>query len=390
MAEEFYEIPRRKTRPVPVGSLTLGGGAPIAIQSMTSTFTHEVEETLDQIRRLEDAGCELIRVTVPDQKSLKVLGRIKAKMRTPLIADIHFSHQLALGSVDEGADKIRINPGNIGSLDRLAQIVEKCKRHGVAMRVGVNSGSLEKDLLEKYGHPTPEAIVESALRHVRFIESLGYDRLVLSVKSSHVPTMIRSYRLLAEATDYPLHVGVTEAGTKTRGVVKSAAGIGAVLADGIGDTIRVSLTSDPVEEVKVATLLLRSLGLRKEGVDIVACPTCGRCHVDLEKMVDAVETATLTMKTPLRVAVMGCVVNGLGEGAEADVGLCAEKGHGILFEKGKVTKRLKEEDLVSSLLREIEARRAAHESGADRRAPEALLQEKMSATASPSNAGGNA
>lgn len=353
MAEEFYQIPRKNTRAVRVGSVTIGGGAPISIQSMTSTFTYEVEKTLDQIHRLEDAGCELIRVTVPDQKSLRVLGRIKAKMRVPLIADIHFAYQLALGAVDEGADKIRINPGNIGGMDRLAQVVEKCKRHKVAMRVGVNSGSLEKDLLEKYGHPTPEAIVESALRHIRFIESLGYDQMVISVKSSHVPTMIHSYRLLSRATDYPLHVGVTEAGTKGRGIVKSAAGIGAVLADGIGDTIRVSLTADPVEEVKTALILLRSLGLRSEGVDVVACPTCGRCHVDLEKMVDAVETAALSLKFPLRVAVMGCVVNGLGEGAQADIGVCAEKGHGVLFEKGKIIARLKEKELVPALIEKM-------------------------------------
>jgi (E)-4-hydroxy-3-methylbut-2-enyl-diphosphate synthase len=243
-------------------------------------------------------------------------------------------------------------------MDRLAQVVEKCKKYNVAMRVGVNSGSLEKDLLEKHGHPTPEAIVESAMRHIKFIESLGYHGMIISVKSSHVPTMIRSYRLLAEQCDYPFHVGVTEAGTKMQGITKSAAGMGAVLADGIGDTIRVSLTADPVEEVKVATHLLRSMGFRKEGVEIVACPTCGRCHVDLESMVDAVETATLTMKTNMRVAIMGCVVNGLGEGAEADVGLCAEKGHGVLFEKGQVKARLKEEELVPNLIGEIKKRAA--------------------------------
>ncbi len=356
MAEQFYEIKRRATRPVMVGKVQVGGGAPISIQSMTNTHTHDVQETIDQIKRLEDAGCEIIRVTVENQKSLKALGKIKSKMKVPLVADIHFAYQIALGAVDEGADKIRINPGNIGGMDRLAQVVEKCKKHKVAMRVGVNSGSLEKDLLEKYGHPTPEAIVESALRHVRFIETLGYQNMIISVKSSHVPTMIRSYRFLAEKCDYPFHVGVTEAGTKTQGITKSAAGIGAVLADGIGDTIRVSLTADPVEEVKVATHLLRSMGFKKEGVDIVACPTCGRCHVDLESMVDAVETATLNMKAPMRVAVMGCVVNGLGEGAEADIGLCSEKGHGVIFEKGVVKTRLKEEELVPHLIDEIKKR----------------------------------
>jgi (E)-4-hydroxy-3-methylbut-2-enyl-diphosphate synthase len=358
VAEQFTQIVRRKSRPVMVGKVQVGGDAPVSIQSMTNTYTYDVDATLEQIKRLEDAGCELIRVTVENQKSIKALSKLKAKMRTPLIADIHFAYQNALQAVDEGADKIRINPGNIGGMDRLAQVVEKCKKHKVAMRVGVNSGSLEKDILAKHGHPTPEAIVESAMRHIRFIESLGYREMVISVKSSHVPTMIRSYRLLAKECDYPFHVGVTEAGTKMQGITKSAAGIGAVLADGLGDTIRVSLTADPVEEVKVATHLLRSMGFRNEGVDIVACPTCGRCHVDLEKIVDQVETATLTMKTPMRVAVMGCVVNGLGEGAEADVGLCAEKGHGVIIEKGEIKQRLDEDQLVPHLLKEIERKQA--------------------------------
>ena len=364
MAEMFYEIKRRKTRPVMVGKVQVGGGAPVSIQSMTNTHTYDVQETIDQVKRLEDAGCEIIRVTVESPKALKVLGQIKAKMKVPLVADIHFAHAMALGAIDEGADKIRINPGNIGGMDRLALVVEKCKKYNVAMRVGVNSGSLEKDLLEKHGHPTPEAIVESAMRHIKFIESFDYHNMIISVKSSHVPTMIRSYRLLAEQCDYPFHVGVTEAGTKMQGITKSAAGIGAVLSDGIGDTIRVSLTADPVEEVKVATHLLRSMGFRKEGVDIVACPTCGRCHVDLEKMVDQVETATLTMKTPMRVAIMGCVVNGLGEGAEADIGICSEKGHGVIIEKGEIKVRLKEEELVPHLIGEIKKRSAEMEKAA--------------------------
>jgi (E)-4-hydroxy-3-methylbut-2-enyl-diphosphate synthase len=359
VSEALYEIPRRKSRAVMVGKVQVGGNAPVSIQSMTNTHTYDVQETIDQIKRLEDAGCEIIRVTVESQQSLKVLDKIKAAMTVPLVADIHFAYQIALGSIDAGADKIRINPGNIGGMDRLAQVVEKCKKYNVAMRVGVNSGSLEKDLLEKHGHPTPEAIVESAMRHIHFIESLGYYNMIISVKSSHVPTMIRSYRLLAEQTDYPFHVGVTEAGTKMQGTVKSAAGIGTILADGLGDTIRVSLTADPVEEVKVATHLLRSLGYRKEGIDIVACPTCGRCHVDLEKMVDQVETATLTMKTPMRVAIMGCVVNGLGEGAEADIGICSEKGHGVIIEKGEIKTRLKEEELVPHLIGEIKKRHEA-------------------------------
>jgi (E)-4-hydroxy-3-methylbut-2-enyl-diphosphate synthase len=356
LAETSNENKRRKTRPVMVGRVQVGGGAPVSIQSMTNTRTYEAQETIDQIKRLEDAGCEIIRVTVESQQSLKQLGKIKSQMRVPLVADIHFSHELALGAIDEGADKIRINPGNIGGQDRLAKVVEKCKQHGIAMRVGVNSGSLEKDLLTKYGHPTAEAIVESAMRHIRFIEALGYHHLVISVKSSHVPTMIASYRLLAGQCDYPFHVGVTEAGTKTQGITKSAAGIGAVLADGIGDTIRVSLTTDPVEEIKVAQYLLRCLGLRQEGVEIVACPTCGRCNVDLEKMVDEVEKAVMTIKTPLKVAVMGCVVNGLGEGAQADLGICAEKGQGVLFEKGEIKARLKEGELVPRLIEEIRKR----------------------------------
>jgi len=358
LAENFIPIERRKTRAVMVGKVQIGGGAPVSIQSMTNTYTYDVTATLDQIKRLEDAGCEIIRVTVENQKSIKALSKIKAGMRVPLVADIHFAYQNALAAVDEGADKIRINPGNLGGMDRLAQVVEKCKKHHVAMRVGVNSGSLEKDLLEKHGHPTPEAIVESAMRHIKFIESLGYHDMVISVKSSHVPTMIRSYRLLAQMCDYPFHVGVTEAGTKMQGITKSAAGIGAVLADGLGDTIRVSLTADPVEEIKVAIHLLRSMGYRNEGVEIVACPTCGRCHVDLEKIVYQVETATLMMKAPMRVAVMGCVVNGLGEGAEADIGLCAEKGHGVIIEKGEIKQRLPEDQLVPQLLKEIERKQA--------------------------------
>lgn len=320
---------------------------------MTNTFTHEAEKTLEQVKRLEDAGCEIVRVTVPDQRALAALGTIKKGMRVPLVADIHFSHTLALGAVDAGADKIRINPGNIGGPDRLQEVVEKCKKHGVAMRVGVNSGSLEKDLLAKYGHPTPEAIVESALRHLKFIDSLGFDQVVVSVKSSDVPTMVRATRLLASQCDHPLHVGVTEAGTKVLGALKSGAGIGAVLLDGIGDTIRVSLTGDPLAEIPVARALLRSLGIRREGVEIVSCPTCGRTQVDLERMVDAVEEATRHVRAPLKVAVMGCIVNGLGEGAEADVGICAEKGKGILIEKGRETGRFEEKDLVPALLKRI-------------------------------------
>jgi len=357
LTEPFYTTPRRKTRPVMVGKVQIGGGAPISIQSMTNTPTYDADATVYQIKRLEDAGCQIIRVTVESPQSLKAFAKIKAGIHIPIIADIHFSHQLAMDVVDEGADKIRVNPGNLGGLDRLKQVVEKCKKHHVAMRVGVNSGSLEKELLAKYGHPTPEAIVESALGYIHFIEKLDYHDMVISVKSSHVPTMIQSYRLLAKQCDYPFHVGVTEAGTKVRGIIKSAAGIGAVLSDGIGDTIRVSLTGDPVEEVKVATNLLRSLGYRHDGVDIVSCPTCGRCHVNLEKIVDRVETATLTIKTPMKVAVMGCVVNGLGEGAEADIGLCAEKGYGVLIEKGQVLRRLPEDQLVPELLKEIERRR---------------------------------
>lgn len=354
MSESLFEIPRRVTRPVRVGNVQVGGGAPVSIQSMTNTHTYDADATIEQIKRLQDAGCEIIRVTVDSPQSLKALPKIKAAIEIPLVADIHFSHQLALDSIEAGADKIRVNPGNLGGLDRLAQVVEKCKKHHVAMRVGVNSGSLEKELLAKYGHPTPEAIVESALGYIRAIEAMGFFDMVISVKSSHVPTTIQCYRLLAKQCDYPLHVGVTEAGTKLRGVIKSAAGIGAVLSDGIGDTIRVSLTGDPVEEIKAATHLLRSLGYRHDGIDIVSCPTCGRTHVDLEKIVDRVETATLHIKTPLKVAVMGCVVNGLGEGAEADLGICAEKGRGVLIAKGQVLRRLPEDQLVPELLKEIE------------------------------------
>jgi (E)-4-hydroxy-3-methylbut-2-enyl-diphosphate synthase len=357
LSESQYMFSRRTTRPVMVGKVQIGGGAPVSIQSMTNTHTYEAEATIEQIKRLEDAGCQIIRCTVESPQSLKAFAKIKAGIHIPIIADIHFSHQLAMDVVDEGADKIRVNPGNLGGLDRLKQVVEKCKKHHVAMRVGVNSGSLEKELLAKYGHPTPEAIVESALGYIRFIETLGYHDMVISVKSSHVPTMIQSYRLLAKQCDYPFHVGVTEAGTKVRGIIKSAAGIGAVLSDGIGDTIRVSLTGDPVEEVKVATNLLRSLGYRHDGVDLIACPTCGRTQVDLEKIVDQVELATLNIKTPMKIAIMGCIVNGLGEGAEADLGICAEKGQGVIMEKGKVLRKVAEDRLVPELLKEIERKR---------------------------------
>jgi (E)-4-hydroxy-3-methylbut-2-enyl-diphosphate synthase len=339
---------------VKVGKIVIGGDAPISIQSMTNTFTHDVDATLRQVRRLEEAGCEIIRVSVPDQRSLSCLERIKKGMTVPLVADIHFSHTLALGAVDAGADKVRINPGNIGGEERLREVALKCKAHGVAMRVGVNSGSLERDILRKHGHPTPEAIVESALRHVRFLESLGCDQLVLSVKSSDVAVMVQAYRLLAARCDYPFHVGVTEAGAGMQGAVKSAAGIGAVLLDGIGDTIRVSLTGDPVGEIPVAKSLLRSLGLRREGAEIVACPTCARTQVDLETMVERVEKALRNLKTPLKVAVMGCIVNGLGEGAEADIGICAEKGRGVLIEKGRETGRYPEIELVPALLKRVQ------------------------------------
>lgn len=344
---------RRKSRQIKIGSVTIGGDAPIRIQSMTNTETSDVDATVAQIERMTEAGCDLIRVSVPDSNSAQAIKDIKKRISIPLIADIHFNWRMALEAIDQGADAIRINPGNIGEKD-IEKIVIRAKEAGVPVRIGVNGGSLKKKFLKKYGHPTPEALVESALETVSLFEKLDFYQTKISVKASSVPTTIEAYRLIAKKVDYPLHVGVSEAGPLYSGMVKSSVGIGILLSEGIGDTIRVSLTADPVEEVRVAREILKSLGL-KNGIEIISCPTCARCQVDLISLVGEVEKLLSSYNgTPIKIALMGCVVNGPGEAAEADVGIAAGSGAGILFKKGKILRRLEEKDYVRVLMSEIE------------------------------------
>ncbi len=342
------------TRQIDVGGVKIGGAAPVTIQSMTNTPTHDVEATLSQIRALAAAGCEIVRVAVPDMSAAKAVGALKAGSPVPLVADIHFDYALALEAVEQGIDKIRINPGNIGSEERVRLVADACREHGVPIRVGVNGGSLEKRLLEKYGGPTPEALVESALGHVALLERFGFEDICISLKSSSVPTMMRAYRLMSEKSNYPLHLGVTEAGTPEMGLLRSAIGIGGLLALGIGDTLRVTLTADPVEEIGAARRILRAAGLRREGPELIACPTCGRTKIDLIPMAREVERRLRAVDKPITVAVMGCVVNGPGEARCADVGLAGGKGEGVLFKKGEVVARVPEERLVDELFKLIE------------------------------------
>lgn len=341
---------RKQTRPVTVGNVTIGGGAPIRIQSMTNTKTEDVASTVKQILRLEEAGCEIIRCTCPTEEACRALREIKKQIHIPLVADIHFDYRMALAALENGADKIRINPGNIGGRDRIVQVVNACKERNVPIRVGVNSGSLEKHLVEKYGGVTAEGIVESALDKVRMIEQADYDNLVVSIKSTDVPLAVRAHRLLAKEVAYPFHVGITEAGTVQTGSVKSAVGIGIILYEGIGDTIRVSLSGDPAEEVKTARTILRALDLRREGVEVVACPTCGRTEIDLIGL--AAKTEELVKHYPhlnIKLAVMGCIVNGPGEAKDADLGIAGGKGEGLLIKHGEIIKKLPEEDLLDAL-----------------------------------------
>ena len=348
-------LPREKTRKIMVGDVPIGGGSPVTVQSMTNTRTEDAEATVRQIRTLEEAGCEIIRCAVPTMEAARALSAIRREIRIPLVADIHFDWRLAVAAMENGADKIRINPGNIGGRDRVKAVVDCAKERDIPIRVGVNGGSLEKSLLEKYGGVTAEGLVESALRQTALIEDLGYDRLVISVKSSRVPLAVEAHRLLAERTDYPLHVGITEAGTLRRGTVKSCAGMGAVLALGIGDTVRVSLTGDPVEEVRVGRLLLQSLELRETGIQVVSCPTCGRTQIDLIGLAEAVEEMTARYDKQLRVAVMGCAVNGPGEAREADLGIAGGRGEGLLFRKGEILRKVPEKELLAALEEEIRA-----------------------------------
>ncbi|MBP5255106.1 MAG: flavodoxin-dependent (E)-4-hydroxy-3-methylbut-2-enyl-diphosphate synthase [Lachnospiraceae bacterium] len=347
---------RAHTKEIRIGDRVIGGGNPILIQSMTNTPTRDVEATVRQIHALEDAGCEIVRCTAPDEESCAALGEIRKRIRIPLVADIHFDYRLAVSAVEHGADKIRINPGNIGGKEKIRAVVDACRAREVPIRVGVNSGSLEKPFLEKYGGVTAEGIAESALEKVRMIEEMDYDRLVVSIKSSDVMMCAEAHRLLAPRCPYPLHVGITEAGTVFSGAVKSAAGLALILSQGIGDTVRISLTGDPVEEVRAAKILLRALGLRKGGIEVVSCPTCGRTKIDLITLADRVEKMVQKYRRlDLKVAVMGCAVNGPGEAREADLGIAGGDGCGLLFRKGEIIRKVPEEELFSALEDEIRA-----------------------------------
>ncbi|MBU3936845.1 MAG: flavodoxin-dependent (E)-4-hydroxy-3-methylbut-2-enyl-diphosphate synthase [Proteobacteria bacterium] len=358
-------IIRKKTRQIMVGNVPLGNGAPIAVQSMTNTDTRDVAATVAQIERLTEAGCEIIRVAVLDLEAAAAITHIREQITIPLIADIHFDARLATASMEHGAQGIRINPGNLGGPDKLARVVAAAKQHRVPIRVGVNSGSVEKDILQKHGHPTPEALVESALRNVRLLEKLDFDQIKISIKSSDALTTLEAYRLLSNQCDYPLHLGVTEAGGLIAGTVKSSVALGILLYEGIGDTFRISLTRDPVEEIRVGYELLRSLHIRERGPELISCPTCGRCQVNLFSLAEQVERHIQNIETPLKIAVMGCVVNGPGEAKEADIGVAGGHGVGIIFKKGQLYKKVAEDKLLAVFLAEIdamieEARQNAH------------------------------
>lgn len=344
---------RDNTKIIQIGNRIIGGGNPILIQSMTNTKTEDIKATVEQINKLASAGCDIVRCAVPTMEAAQALREIKRQIEIPLVADIHFDYRLAIASIENGADKIRINPGNIGSVDRVKAVVEKAKERDIPIRVGVNSGSLEKDLVKKYNGVTPEGIVESALDKVKIIEDLGYDNLVISIKSSDVMMCTRAHEEIARKTSYPLHVGITEAGTLLSGNIKSAIGLGLILSQGIGDTIRVSLTGDPVEEIKSAKLILKTLGLRKGGIEVVSCPTCGRTEIDLIGLANAVEDMVADIPLNIKVAVMGCVVNGPGEAKEADIGIAGGKGEGLLIKKGEIIKKVPEDQLLSVLRNEL-------------------------------------
>ena len=344
---------REETKVIDIGGVKIGGTYPVAIQSMTNTKTEDVQATVEQILKLEAAGCEIIRCAVPTMEAAEALREIKKKIHIPLVADIHFDYRLAIAAIENGADKIRINPGNIGSEDRVKAVVDKAKEYGVPIRVGVNSGSLEKPLLEKYGGVTAEAIVESALDKVHMIENMGYDNLVVSIKSSDVLMCVRAHELIAKQCPYPLHVGITESGTVYSGNVKSSVGLGIILHEGIGNTIRVSLTGDPAEEIRTAKLILKTLGLRKGGIEVVSCPTCGRTKIDLIGLANEVEKMVADIPLDIKVAVMGCVVNGPGEAREADIGIAGGIGEGLLIKKGEVIRKVKEEELLDTLRQEL-------------------------------------
>lgn len=350
---KISKIKRKKTRQITIGKVKIGGSAPIAVQSMTNTPTQDIAATVAQIMRLQEAGCEIVRVAVPDQEAAEAISAIKKQIDIPLIADIHFNYRLAIAAAKAGADGLRLNPGNIGGIKKVKAVVDCAKDYNLPIRIGVNSGSLEKEILKKYNGVTAAGMVESALRHVELLKSLDFHQIKISLKASDVRRTLEAYRLLSATSDLPLHVGVTEAGTLFSGIVKSALGIGMLLAEGIGDTIRVSLARDPVEEVRVGFEILKALDIRRRGPEIIACPTCGRCNIALFDIVEQVEKALMNTKEPLKIAIMGCVVNGPGEAREVDIGIAGGDGNGVLFRKGKVVKKFAQDKLVEVLLHEV-------------------------------------
>jgi (E)-4-hydroxy-3-methylbut-2-enyl-diphosphate synthase len=352
--ESYPQIQRRRTKQIKIGSLAVGGGAPISVQSMTKTNSQDKEATISQIKSLEKVGCELVRLAIPDQEAAEALSEIKSRVSLPLVADIHFDYRLALAALEKGIDGLRINPGNIGSKEKVRKVVKAAKERNIPLRIGVNSGSLEKDLLRKHSGATAEAMVESALRHVRILEDLDFDLIKISLKASDVFRTVRAYQLMADKVDYPFHVGITEAGSFLRGTVKSSVGLALLLNQGLADTIRVSLTAPPEEEVRVGYLILSSLGLRQRGIHFVSCPICGRCEVDFFPMVTEIERRLSSIQEDIEVALMGCMVNGPGEAKEADIGLACGRGAGVVFKKGRLLRRLKGEEIVPEFVKEVQ------------------------------------
>lgn len=344
---------RKKTKKIKVGKIYIGGDSPISIQSMNNTDTRDIQSTINQIIDFEKAGCDITRCAVPDMEAAEALKEIIKGVNIPVIADIHFDYKLALKSIESGVAALRINPGNIGSIEKVNSVAKRAKEKNIPIRIGVNSGSLEKNILEKYGKVCPEALVESALKHVQILENVNFDDIVISIKSSNVTQMIESYRMISSKVDYPLHIGVTEAGTLWRGTIKSSIGIGTLISEGIGDTIRVSLTGDPVEEIKVGKEILKDLGHRNEGIEFISCPTCGRTQIDLIKLANEVEKRLSSVDKNIKIAIMGCIVNGPGEAREADIGIAGGKGEGLIFKKGKVLRKVKEENLIDELIKEV-------------------------------------
>jgi (E)-4-hydroxy-3-methylbut-2-enyl-diphosphate synthase len=347
------QFTRRKTQQIKIGNVPIGGGAPIVVQSMTKTHTQDVADTINQIRRMEDAGCEIVRLAVPDNDAALALPKIRKRVSVPLVADIHFDHRLALAALDAGVEGLRINPGNIGTQKKVKEVVRAALERSVPIRIGVNSGSLEKALLEKYGGATPEAMAESAMNHVRILEDLGFDQIKISLKASDISRTLKAYQLMAEKVDYPFHAGITEAGSLVSGTAKSAAGIALLLRDGLVDTLRVSLTAPPEEEVRIGYLILSSLGIRSFGPNIISCPICGRCEVDFANIANEIEKELSKIKANITVAVMGCMVNGPGEAKEADIGLACGRGVGVVFKKGKLLRRLKEDEIIPEFVAEV-------------------------------------